>query len=295
MEDFIIAVYCLVDEMLKNLLDKQKLRQRGFKPNLSDSEIITMEVVAEFLGIDTDKGAWEYFCNHWRDWFPKLGSRANFAKHAANLWNVTQRIQKELAKRLGAFSDLLHLSDGFPMPVCHFKRAYFSSIFSGEATYGYCASKGETYYGFKGNVLINSEGVITEMTATPANIDERDSLWDLIDEVHGMVIADKGLIGADYRNELQQFAQIDLQTAVRSNMKETRSEKFVIWLKSTRRLVETVIGQLTERFNIEKVRARKLWYLTNRIARKVLAHTICVFINKQNGNPPLQFELLLKS
>ena len=78
-------------------------------------------------------------------------------------------------------------------------------------------------------------------------------------------------------------------------MKETRSEKFVHWLKSTRRLVETVIGQLTERFNIEKVRARKLWYLTNRVSRKILSHTISMFINKQLGNPPLQFDLLLKS
>jgi IS5 family transposase len=276
MEDFIIAVYCLVDEMLKNIVGEKKLRQRGFKPNLSDSEMITMEVVAEFLGIDTDKGAWEYFCNHWRNWFPMLGSRANYAKHAANLWNMTQRIQKELAKKSGAFSDQLHLSDGFPMPTCHFKRAYFSRTFESEAAYGYCASKGETYYGFKGNVLISSEGIITEITATAANIDERDSLWDLINEISGMIIADKGLIGVDYQNELRQCAGIDLQTAVRDNMKETRCKRFVKWLKSTRRLVETVIGQLTERFNIEKVRARKLWYLTNRIARKILAHTICV-------------------
>jgi len=294
MEDFIIAVYCLVDKSLKNVMGKQRLRQRGFQPSLSDSEMITMETIAEFLGIDTDKGAWEYFSNHWRDWFPMIGSRANFAKHAANLWNVTQRIQKELAKQLGAFSDVLHLSDGFPMPICHFKRAYFSRIFEGEADYGYCASKGETYYGFKGNVLINSEGVITEITTTSANVDERDSMWDLIGEIHGMIIADKGLIGAEFQEELRQFAGINLQTAVRSNMKESRGGKFIKWLKSTRRLVETVIGQLTERFNIEKVRARKIWYITNRIARKILAHTICVFVNKQNGNPPLQFELLVQ-
>lgn len=144
------------------------------------------------------------------------------------------------------------------------------------------------------DILINSEGVITAITATAANIDERHSLWDLIHDVRGMLIADKGLIGADYQNELRQFAHINLQTATRSNMKETRSEKFVSWLKSTRRLVETVIAQLTERFNIERVRARKRWYLTNRIARKVLAHTVAVFINKQKGNSPLQFELLLK-
>jgi hypothetical protein len=60
-EDFIITVYCLVDEALNKLIEDQNLRQRGFKPSLSDGEVITMEVVAEFLGIDTDKGAWEYF------------------------------------------------------------------------------------------------------------------------------------------------------------------------------------------------------------------------------------------
>lgn len=294
LEDFIITVYCLVEGLTEKLCTRQKLRQRGFAPQLSDGEMITMEVVAEFLGIDTDKGAWEYFSNHWRAWFPKLGSRANFAKHAANLWNLKQRIQKELALELGAFSDKLHVCDGFPMPVCHFKRAYFSGLFAEEAAYGYCASKGEKYYGLKGNVLINSAGVITEMTVTSANRDERDSLWDLVAGISGMLIADKGLIGADYREELRQFGRIDLQTAVRSNMQERRSEKFIKWLVSTRRLVETVIGQLTDRFHIEKVRARKVWYLTNRIARKILAHTLCVLINKQNGNPPLQFELLVK-
>ena len=210
-EDFIISVYCLVDERLKNLLSGLKVRQRGFQPNLSDSEIITMEVVAEFLGIDTDKGAWEYFHHHWDEWFAQLGSRANFAKHAANLWYVTQQIQKNLAKELGAFCDNLHLSDGFPLPVCYFKRAYFSRIFSEEAGYGYCASKGEKYYGFKGNSLLNSEGVIADITATAAQIDERDSLWDLLDGIKGMLIADKGLIGKDYQEALQQFAQSDLQ------------------------------------------------------------------------------------
>jgi hypothetical protein len=64
MEDFIIAVYCLVDELLKNVIRNKKLRGRGFQPRLSDSEMITMEIIAKFLGIDTDKGAWEYFYNH---------------------------------------------------------------------------------------------------------------------------------------------------------------------------------------------------------------------------------------
>ncbi len=159
LDDFIIRIYCLIDLTLKNLMSTQKLRQRGFEPHLSDSEIMTMEIVAEFLGIDTDKGAWEYFTQHWQDWFPALGSRANYAKQAANLWNIVQHIQALLAQQLGAFSDLLNMADGFPIPICHFKRANGSRIYAGEAEYGYCASKGEIYYGFKGNVMINSEGI----------------------------------------------------------------------------------------------------------------------------------------
>lgn len=56
-------------------------------------------------------------------------------------------------------------------------------------------------------------------------------------------------------------------------MEEHRSKEFIRWLVSTRRLVETVIGQLTERFSIEKIRARKIWYLTNCIAQKIVSHT----------------------
>lgn len=294
-EDFIITVYCLIDDFLKERLAGKKLHKRGFKPTLADSEVIAKEVVAEFLGIDNDKGAWQYFANHWKEWFPKLGSRSNFAKHVANLWNIKQELHKKLAKKLGAFNDPLHLADGFPMPVCHFKRAYCNQVFRGEAAYSHCASKDEKYYEFKGNLLVSSEGVITDITVTASNIDERDSLWESLKEIYGKVIADKGLIGADYQDQLRQHAGVNFQTAVRSNMQESRSEEFVRWLVSTRRLVETVIGQLTERFNIEKIRARKIWYLTNRIARKILSHTVCIFINKLYGNPPLQFELLINS
>ena len=40
-EEYIIAVYCLVDEILKNW--KSKLRQHGPKPKLSDAEVMFKE------------------------------------------------------------------------------------------------------------------------------------------------------------------------------------------------------------------------------------------------------------
>jgi len=291
-EDFIITVFCLIDDACKKIGGGHRLRTRGFEPKLSDSEVITMDVVGEFLGRDTDTGIWRYVKEHWFSLFPELGSRGNYAKQSANLWIIKQRIQASFAAQSGALSDTLHMADGLPMPICHFKRAGFSSIFKGIASYGYCASKSETYYGFKGNLAIGSDGMITGITVTPANIDERESLWDIIGNIRGLLIADKGLIGEDYQAQIREHTQVNLQTPLRSNMNDPRRRHFSRWLTSTRRLVETVIGQLSQQFHIEKVRARDLWHLTNRIGRKVLAHTVGMMVNKILGNPPLQFECL---
>ena len=83
-DDFIIAVFCVVADELKNLLSGRRLRKRGFPPALEDSEVITMEIVGEFLGMDTDKAIWEYFKGHWSHFFPKIPDRSNFARQAAN-------------------------------------------------------------------------------------------------------------------------------------------------------------------------------------------------------------------
>jgi hypothetical protein len=50
LEDSIITVFCWVDERLKALLGEHRLGRRGFAPKLTDSEVITMGVVGEFLG-----------------------------------------------------------------------------------------------------------------------------------------------------------------------------------------------------------------------------------------------------
>jgi hypothetical protein len=100
LEHFIITVYCWVDETVSELMNGQQLRLRGFAPGLSDAEVITMEVVGEFLGIDIDSGLWRYFHEHWLTWFPRLSSRANFAKQAAHLWWVKQQLQAQSAKAL---------------------------------------------------------------------------------------------------------------------------------------------------------------------------------------------------
>jgi len=293
-EDLIITVFCLVDDQLRKLLGGRKLRQRGFKPSLTDSEVITMEIVGEFLGHDQDKHTWQYFKEHWSHFFPAIPDRTNFARQAANLHVIKRMTQERLAKTLRAYDDQLHIIDGLPMPVCKFTRAYFSRAFKETAAYSYCAAKKERYYGFRGHIVISSLGVVTEATFTAANIDERDVCPFLTEKIRGLLLGDKGFIRPKLINELA-LRGLYLQTPVRQNMEEARPRQFLSWITSTRRLIETVIGQLSERFQIEKVRARDLWHQASRFWRKILAHTVCVKISLSLGHNPLQFERLIQS
>jgi hypothetical protein len=51
---FIVAAFCLKDDRIADL---GRLRGRGPAPTLCDSEVLTIEVVGEFLGLDEECGA----------------------------------------------------------------------------------------------------------------------------------------------------------------------------------------------------------------------------------------------
>jgi hypothetical protein len=274
------------------VLNGASLRTRGVKPGLSDSEVLTIEIVGEYLGYDTDIGIWGYFKTHWLHFFPRIPDRSNFARQAANLHHIKRLLQEQIASLLGAHHDKLHMIDGLPMPVCKFARAHFSRVFKGDAAYGYCATKKERYYGFRGHVLINSIGVVTAATFTKANVDERDACPELVEKIQGLLLGDKGFIRPGLQKSLAE-QELFLQTPMRDNMTDNRPKGFLKWLVSTRRLVETVIGQLADRFQIERIRARDLWHQASRFWRKLLAHTVCIRMNIERGNEPLHLGRLV--
>ena len=164
--DFIITVFCNVDDLWQGMTQGQKIRRRGFSLSLSDSEIIAMEIVGEFQGIETDKGIWSYFKGHWSNLFPQLKSRSTFVRQAANLWSYKQQMQQKLVHLIGGLADSVHLIDGLPVSLCHDRRAKNCRLFKGLASFGYCAAKDEKYYGFKGHLVRSLEGVITGFSLT---------------------------------------------------------------------------------------------------------------------------------
>lgn len=64
-------------------------------------------------------------------------------------------------------------------------------------------------------------------------------------------------------------------------------------LSQLRWLIETVLGQLTDRYHLKRLRCRDLGHLQGRIHRAVLSHTVAVWLCRQSGVPGLQFARLL--
>ncbi|WP_067584658.1 IS982 family transposase [Endozoicomonas ascidiicola] len=205
-----------------------------------------------------------------------------------------QKIQQRLIQLLHADNADIHLIDGFPIDVCLRTRARKSKIFKGEAAHGYCASKDKYFYGFQGHLLVDARGIPVNFTLTAANIDERDAAYDMIESIEGLMLGDKGYIRPQFKEDCQAVG-INLQTPLRKNMKYERPKSFFRLIMRVRRRIETVTGQLAERFEIEKCRCRDIWHMTSIITRKLLAHNIGSFFNIKAGRPAIQFENLISA
>ncbi len=118
-------------------------------------------------------------------------------------------------------------------------------------------------------------------------------LGTLIEGFRGIVPADKGFLD-EYQHQLWlDIQQTQVITPVKSNMKTAPEQVTLVkQTKYWRKLVETVGSQLSDRFQITKIKVKDLWHYQNRIFRKVLSHTVGVFLNMQNGNKALQLALL---
>jgi Transposase DDE domain len=284
----LITVYCLVDDWLTG----QRLRQRGPRPTLADSEVLTIECVGEFWGIDTDKGLYDHFRGHYRDWFPALGRmhRTTFTRQAANLWAVKAQLRQQLLGQI-SFDPAVSILDSFPMPVCRFGRAYRCRRLAGLAAFGRDEGAKQTYYGVRAHLRVCWPGVIAEGLLAPANLHDLTMAEDLLADAHGWALGDRSY-WSPARAELLADQGIWLLAPPSRSAKQP-GPRLPGRLTQARRRIETVIGQLVERYHAKRVWARDAWHLWSRWQRKLLSHTLAVYLCQQSGLGSLRFADLL--
>ncbi|MDQ3802942.1 MAG: IS982 family transposase [Acidobacteriota bacterium] len=293
LDTLIVTVFCLVDDALTAELAGRRLRRRGPHPTLSDAEVLTMEAVGEYLGLDQEKALFAYFRRHYPHFFPALGSlhRTTFTRQAANLWQVKARLWQRLLRAM-ELDRRLSLIDSFPVAVCRFARARRCRRLRGLAAYGFDEMAKQTFFGVRLHLRVCWPGVIVSFEAAPANVHELRCAEDLLEGVQGCALGDRNYWSPPLAEQLR-AAGLRLLTPFRKASREPKP-----WprrLVNTRRRIETVIGQLTERFHAKRVWARDEWHFCSRWLRKVLGHTVFVSLCQRGDLRPLRMAELLKS
>ncbi len=284
---FLVSVFCLVDDWLKG----QSLRQRGPTPTLRDSEVLAIEIVGEFLGIDTDKGLYQHFKRYYGDWFPSLHciARTTFVRQSANLWAVKYRLWQMILDQL-TFDPAISLVDSFPIPVCRFARAPRSKLIPGWTAFGHDQVARQTFFGLRAHVRVSWPGVITGVSLAPANVHDLEMAPEVLNGATGWVLGDRNYWSAELQAKLRAQG-----LALLAPFKKASREQhpWPRWLSHMRYRIETVFSQLTDRFHAKKVWARDAWHLLSRWLRKILGHTLALYFCIHAGISPLRFADLL--
>ena len=287
-ETFLTALYTYVDDWYQTTGAALLGGKVGRKPEFSDSEVLTLALAQHWCGFAREADWLRHLRANYLPLFPRLLSQSEFNRRARNLCWLLNRLRLWVVQQLEAFPQPLRLTDGTPIHVRHWRRYGKGHLQLREATLGYCASKRETFYGYRLVVLTTLDGIITDWALVSATTDEREAALDLLEEYRNLtVLGDKGFLDRFRQQLLTELRGNRLYTPKRQNQKEQNAPEWDATMNRLRRLIETTFGQAKEFFGLEKPRARSWWGVLSRLIAKLTGLTIAAAINKERGRSPL--------
>ena len=291
--DFCLYVYCIVDDLVTELYQRQPpLRRPGPSPECSDSELLAMCLIGECMGWDEESVLLARWAEQ-RQLFPRQPTQSRCNRRRRLLGPLTNLVRQALLELLDLAADRQCILDSLPIPVVQFHLAP-NTLATGAgahwkqhgAAFGKVASRKQTIFGYKLQLLITGGGLILDFLLAPANTMDLDAGWELLSgHTHLDVVADKGYISAFAAAELWRFQHIRLLTVPRRNQRTQLPPAVAALYTGFRQLVETVIGQLNGQFRIERNHAHTFSGLCARLYTKLTAHTLCIYINRLCNRP----------
>ncbi len=283
-DDFCTWMYMIVDDIWQQIAPLFK--RPGPKPVCSDSELITMAIVGECRGWDVETEMLSYWREH-QDLFPNIPSQSRFNRRRRNLMLAFNLIRRTVLQMLDLAQDTQCVIDSLPVPVVQF---YLVPGSTGDwkahgAAFGKVSSRSETIFGYKLHLLVTMGGLILDFELAPANATDLQVGFEMLTEHTDLdVLGDKAYISAEKAAQLWQHNRVRLRTVPRRNQKKQLPDHLKKIYNKVRQIIETVNGQLSEQFNIEKNHAHTFWGLCTRLYTKLTAHTLCIYLNRLLGN-----------
>ena len=265
----------------KNLVNEKGNQPRvGVIPRFSDLEVIALSLTAESIGIDSESYLFAKLSEYHVE-LPHLISRRQFndrRKQTAGLCNI---IREKIANHIDAGESYFCI-DSKPIEVCRIARGKRCKMgkddYEKAPSFGYCASQGVYYYGYKLHAVCGLNGVIHSFDLTKANVHDINYLHDVKYKYQNCsILGDRGYISASVQLDLFETAKIKLECPYRLNQKEWKPT-FIPFAKARKR-IETVFSQMCDQFMIERNYAKQTTGLFSRIIGKISAFTILQYIN----------------
>ena len=284
-EDLCTYVYVAVDDVYHIVIQPHDHRP-GPRSTFSESELITLTLVAELIGLDDETVFLDYIARNHRALFPLLPERSRYNRRRRALGEVINAIRRSLLALLPPDDRPLCVLDSLPVSVVGFHHAQGRHRWYGWATYGYNATKKQTIYGFKLHLLTTADGIITDFALAPAHLTDGTFTDQLLrDKADLVVIGDKAYINRLLQDELQQVHGVTLLTPQRANQQHQLPAVLTRLVSHFRQMIETINSQLAGQFAIEMNKAKGMSGLVARLQTKLAAHTLGMYLNVVTGQP----------
>lgn len=276
------ANYERILEVLRKISTERLLSIQRRRPAMSDLEVISLSLTAEYMGIDSEN-----------DLFRKLPSclsskidRTVYNRRKRRLMPYQNVIRMKIAESLNESEDVF-IVDSMPLEICKIARSSRSKICKEELysmpAKGYCASQKMYYYGYKLHAVCSLKGVFQSIDLTAANVHDIHYLGDLGNQLSDCILlGDKGYLSATVQLNLFESSNIRLDTPKRNNQKSYKPQ-FSLFRKSRKR-IETLFSQMCDQFMVRRNYAKSFDGFKTRILTKITAMTVIQYINKNIFN-----------
>lgn len=291
--DVMTILYVLVDDWYQSTTHHAMPAVPGPAPALAPSEVLTVLLAMDLVPFPSERGFLGFLRSTHGDLFPTLPHQSQFNRHARRLCGLLEPLRRAWLASWAMADSPQVILDTKPIPVLGYTRPKTRSDFAGSASYGYCASRKLTYFGYKLVMLTTLDGIPVVYDPVPANTDERAAADELLDQItNADVWADKGFLGERWQQTVRDTTGNRVWTAKRHNQ-PPNPVAFDHLLGSIRERIEGTFHELqnTGR-NVERLLAKTVGGLVTRIASKVTHLVVKAVLRARFGIDVLTFTVI---
>ncbi len=319
-DTFLVVLYTITDDLYRSHFPRPKSRV-GPKPVMTDSEVMTLGLCCQWLRWP-ERRLLEYVKDHWHVYFPHLLSQSEYNRRFNALAEPMACLVPLIKQQVKDYCPSYEVLDCVPVPLMKRCRGERHKLFGPEiANIGKGGSDRDWYYGVKLALSANPQGFVSGFIMAPAKTSERWSAEYLfcyrnnpsgkpaevedLPPSHGkkrlgpggaiwpnagigrgnpwMYLTDRGFKGRWW----EQHWETEYKTVVVTpdSYVGDKASRLRHMHSCSRQVIEDVNEHLSDDLGLNRIGARSDKGLLARVAAKLVAFNIGVWLNRLFGRP----------